>query len=76
MSQVKFQRELIEKFRHLIKTGGVKVNVWESDSWSGQELLESLYFVTKEDAIRFVVAFNGYNNRLEVPEYYQFAELC
>lgn len=76
MSNVTRQREAIEKFRHLMATSGVKVNVWESDSWSGRALLETLYFATKEDARRFVMVFNGYNNRWDVPEYYHFAELC
>lgn len=52
-----------------------RVKIWSSDSWSGKKLEETKHFDNKPEAEEFVRKFNAKNNKSQVPEYYEYAEL-
>ena len=59
----------------LAKGEKVKVELVESDSWSGQKVDEVKYFDTVEEANAFIKKYNSKNNEATVPEWYMYARI-
>lgn len=54
----------------------VKVEIIESDSWSGQSIDEVKYFDTNDEAQKFCDKYNAKNNKPTVPEWYMYARIA
>lgn len=50
-----------------------KVTVIESDSFSGQKVIDTRFFTSEKEANDFAQPINAKNNKAQTPDYYIFA---